>query len=263
MLNAFLYDYKKTLIRNLSLQKLTHFQKSVFVTVGLSMVLYIAAAILAWLWLFIISAVLLIISLIVACRKDATEKKQDKDISGAGASILCTQTQWFIDKRVDTVKKMLGSNSTGLAPLECIDLLLVECDNKLKSTRPSELIQKRIKPIIIPMTIIILSLITAWINIMVPEMNISFEDSFSKYFLSVMQVLASNIILSRTLMVSFVAICVYATAIYLAIVFVIFPAVMSFVDREFLLASELRDVLLYIKHDDSFVKQGTTCASEK
>lgn len=71
MLNAFLYDYKKTLIRNLSLQKLTHFQKSVFVTVGLSMVLYIAAAILAWLWLFIISAVLLIISLIVACRKDA------------------------------------------------------------------------------------------------------------------------------------------------------------------------------------------------
>lgn len=39
MLNAFLYDYKKTLIRNLSLQKLTHFQKSVFVTVGLSMVL--------------------------------------------------------------------------------------------------------------------------------------------------------------------------------------------------------------------------------
>lgn len=179
------------------------------------------------------------------------------------ASILCTQTQWFIDKRVDTVKKMLSSNGTGLAPLECIDLLLVECDNKLKSTRPSELIQKRIKPTIIPMTIIILSLITAWINIMVPEMNISFEDSFSKYFLSVMQVLASNIILSRTLMVSFVAICVYATAIYLAIVFVIFPAVMSFVDREFLLASELRDVLLYIKHDDSFVKQGTTCASEK
>ena len=239
------------------MQKLTHFQKSVFATVGLSMVLYMAATILAWLWLVIISAVLLIISLIVACRKDATEKKQDKDISGAGASILCTQTQWFIDKRVDTVKKMLSSNSTGLAPLECIDLLLVECDNKLKSTRPSELIQKRIKPIII------LSLITAWINIMVPEMNISFADSFSKYFLSVMQVLASNIILSRTLMVSFVAICVYATAIYLAIVFVIFPAVMSFVDREFLLASELRDVLLYIKHDDSFVKQGTTCASEK
>lgn len=203
------------------------------------MVLYMAATILAWLWLVIISAVLLIISLIVACRKDATEKKQDKDISGAGASILCTQTQWFIDKRVDTVKKMLSSNSTGLAPLECIDLLLVECDNKLKSTRPSELIQKRIKPIII------LSLITAWINIMVPEMNISFADSFSKYFLSVMQVLASNIILSRTLMVSFVAICVYATAIYLAIVFVIFPAVMSFVDREFLLASELRDVHLY------------------
>ena len=221
------------------MQKLTHFQKSVFATVGLSMVLYMAATILAWLWLVIISAVLLIISLIVACRKDATEKKQDKDISGAGASILCTQTQWFIDKRVDTVKKMLSSNSTGLAPLECIDLLLVECDNKLKSTRPSELIQKRIKPIII------LSLITAWINIMVPEMNISFADSFSKYFLSVMQVLASNIILSRTLMVSFVAICVYATAIYLAIVFVIFPAVMSFVDREFLLASELRDVHLY------------------
>lgn len=255
MLNAFLYDFKKELKRNLGWRNLTCFQKIVLAAVGISVILYLTAAIFAWIGLLILSALMLIVSLVIANCKDAIEKKLDKGISGDEGSRICAQTKWFRNKKVAIVKKMLDSNNTGLVPSKCVDLLLVECEDRLNSTRPSEVIRKRIKPIIAPITIIILSLITAWINIMIPGTNISFEGSFSQHILSVMEALANNIVLSRTLMVSFVVICVYATALYLAIVFVIIPAVLRLADRDFLLTAELKNVLLYIKHDDLFVKQ--------
>lgn len=68
-----------------------------------------------------------------------------------------------------------------------------------------------------------------------------------------MEVFASDITLSRTLMVQFVAICIYATVIYIAIVFIIFPVLEKLVNYKFVLTAELKDVLLYIKLDDSFV----------
>lgn len=261
MLTAFLYDYKKEIRRDLALEKYSSSQKIIFAAVGLSMILYIASAIFACFCLFIISAAMLAVSLIVARFKIKKETKKSKGESDGEEATICAQTRWFVDKRVAIVKKMLDFDNTGLAPAQCIDLLLSECDSKLKLTRPFEVIKKSLKPLIIPITIVILSLITAWLNIMLPEMNISFDGSFSQHILSVMKVLATDIVHSKTIMTYFVTICVYATVIYLAVAFIILPAIMSVADRDFLLTTELRDVLLYLKHDDSFAKQEVTCES--
>lgn len=259
MLTAFLYDYKKEIRRDLALEKYSSSQKIIFAAVGLSMILYIASAIFACFCLFIISAAMLAVSLIVARFKFTKETKKSEGESDSEKSISCVQTKWFRKKRVDIVKKMLDFNNTGLAPAQCIDLLLSECDSKLKLTRPSEVIKKRLKPLIIPITIVILSLITAWLNIMLPATNISFDGSFSQHILSVMKVLATDIVHSKTIMTYFVTICVYATVIYLAVAFIILPAIMSVADRDFLVTTELREVLLYLKHDASFAKQEVTC----
>lgn len=261
MLKAFLYDFKKELRRDLGLEKYSSSQKMVFAAVGLSMILYIASAVFARFWLFVISAVLLAVSLIVARFKITTGKKKSKGESDSEEATICAQTRWFVDKRVAIVKKMLDFDNTGLAPAKCIDLLLSECDSKLKSTPPSEIAKRRLKPLIIPMTIVLISLITAWLNIMLPATNISFDGSLSQHILSVMKVLATDIAHSKTIMTYFVTICVYATVIYLAVAFIILPAIMSVADRDFLLTTELREVLLYLKHEDSFAKQEVTCES--
>ncbi len=255
MLNAFLYDFKKALTRNLNWSKFRDLPQWAFAALVISLALYIVSAIILCYWLFFISLILSIVSLIIVSRKANPRGKKSKGNSSDEVSISCAQTQWFLSKRVAVVKKMLDSKNTGLDPSKSIDLLLVECENKLNSTRPSEVFQKRTKPILAPIAIIILSLITAWLNLMLPNANIPLVESFSQHILAAMDALASSIILSRTLMVYFVFICIYATAIYFAVVLIILPEIVKIIDREFLLTAELRDVLLYIKQEGSFVEQ--------
>lgn len=204
-----------------------------------------------------------IVSLIIVGRQSKLKEKKSKGNSSDKATIPCMQTQWFLDNRVAVVKKMLDSNNTGLAPSKCIGLLLVECKNKLTSTRPSEILQKRTKPILVPIIIFFISLLTAWLNIMLPGTNIPYEESFFQLLLAVMKELSGNIILNRTLMVYFTFSCIYAIMIYYAIVLIVLPVIEKFVDREFLLTADLMDILLYLEHDDSFTEYEMMRKSER
>ena len=209
MLNAFLYDFKKELINDLEWSKFRELPQLALAVLGVSLILYIVSAIFSWYMLFLASLILLVVSLVIVICKSKPRKKKTKDNSSDETSIECAQLQWFLNRRVAVVKRMLTSNNNSLASSECVELLLNECEKKLNSTRPSEIFQKRIKPIVSPITIIVLSLVAAWLNNMLPEANISFEESLAQHMLSVMEVLASNIVLSRKLMVTFVFICIY------------------------------------------------------
>lgn len=263
MLNAFLYDFKKELINDLEWSKFRELPQWALAALGASLILYIISAIFSCYWLFFVSSIVLVVSLIIIIRKTPQRRKKSQDKSSNEASIECEQLQWFLNRRVAVVKRMLTSNNNSLASSECVELLLNECENKLNSTRPSEIFQKRIKPIVSPITIIVLSLVAAWLNNMLPEANISFEESLAQHILSVMKVLASNIVLSRTLMVSFVFVCIYATAIYFAIVFIVLPEVGKFLDRDYLLTAELKDSLLYLKHSGFLADQESTSRLEQ
>ena len=160
----------------------------------------------------------------------------------------CEQLQWFRKYRVDIVTSMINEDISSLPKGEFIDFLLEECDNKLKEIRPSKIVKKRLAPVNVLISIISTALLTAYLC---DELSITDQiegcQSFIEWFTKIMPELSKVIISNENILTLFVIMCFCALFIYLAIVFIVLPIIVSVIDRDWLLTKELKSVLLYIK----------------
>ena len=159
------------------------------------------------------------------------------------------QMNFYLTKRVQPVEDMLNEKVTGLPVNKCVDLLLRECDAMLKCTRPSETFKTRIKPILKFPGALFGILFSAYMckgnSVSLPESELSLANQIGTFISKVLSI-------SPDLLPSFVLLAILATVFYLYIVLFIIPyCCIPLLDRNWILAQELRDILTYIKEKNS------------
>ena len=164
-----------------------------------------------------------------------------------------THAKWFHKKRINRVDSMLKNSNTGLKENACIELLLKECDEKLKETRKSDIVYNRMKPLNVPFALVFIGLSTAYLNNKyVTETAIAYESSLIEWAMNIISLLAKDIISNPHTLTLFLVVCGLLFLLYLVAVFIIWPILAGILDRDWILTKEIKDSLLYIKHKKYF-----------
>lgn len=159
------------------------------------------------------------------------------------------QLHFYLTQQVQPVQDMLDKNATGLPINKCVDLLLSECDIMLNRTRPSETFITRIQPIQKFLGVLFGILFSAYIYkgdpVSLPESEISLINQIGTF-------LSEALRISPDLLPPFVFLAILATIFYFYVVFLIIPyCFIPLLDRDWILAQELKEILTYIKERSS------------
>ena len=166
--------------------------------------------------------------------------------------------------RVESIRKIIDKNNFGLEENACVELLLLECNEKLGETRKSEVAKRRIKPLMVLLSIVVTSLITAYINsTFLLDEEIKAATSTIEWVREIMDAFATAIISSQNMLMLFFALCLVATIYYFVAVFMVWPILVGILDREWVLTEEVRSALLYIKYETGPEGQKTDLLDNK
>ena len=160
----------------------------------------------------------------------------------------CEQIHWFLTRRVNVVENMIKNDITGLSENGLIDLLVEECDNKLKDIRPSEIAKKRIAPVGILMGAIFTTLFSAYLydNSLISN-QVEGSKTLTECVLKIVSELSNTIISNENILTLFMIVCFCIAIIYLTISFIFLPIIVSYIDRDWILTKELKSILRYIQ----------------
>lgn len=256
LLEAFLFDYKRKISVFNDFKKLG-WVRILLLIVGF--VLYAIAICKANLIFIVVTVIFLIVAVHLALRpqlsKNRTQGRKHKGLhKGQNTNTKdsknknCEQIHWFRTRRVNVVEKMIKKDITGLSENELIDLLVKECDNKLKETRPSEIAKKKIAPVGVLVGIIFTTLFAAYLydNSLISN-QVEGSKSLTEWVLKIMPEISNAIISNENTLILFMILCFCITIIYLTISFIFLPFIVSSIDRDWLLTKELKSILRYIQ----------------
>ena len=262
MLEAFISDLKKelsflTMIRRLNAKEWGH------VLLGIASIAVFAYGINAMsYWLLVIEGFIFLSLIIIFCGKKIKGLgikgtynlliRKWKDTEGyLNGEKTCAK--WFHKKGISRVDSMLKNSNTGLKENACIELLLKECDEKLKETRKSDIVYNRMKPLNVPFALVFIGLSTAYLNNeYVTETAIEYESSLIEWAMNIISLLAKDIISNPDTLTLFLVVCGLLFLLYLVAVFILWPILADILDRDWILTKEIKDALLYIKHKKYF-----------
>ncbi len=166
--------------------------------------------------------------------------------------------------RVESIRKIIDKSNFGLEENACVELLLLECNEKLGEARKSEVAKRRIKPLMVLMSIVVTSLITAYINsTFLLDEEIKTSTATIEWVKEIMDAFATAIISSQNMLMLFFALCLVATIYYTVAVFMVWPVFVGILDREWVLTEEVRSALLYIKYETCPEGQKTNLLENK
>lgn len=256
LLEAFLFDYKR------KISVFNDFKKLGWVWILLlvvGFVLYAIAIFRANLIFIVVTVIFLIIAVHLALRpllsKNRTQGRKSKGLHKGqktnkkdSKNKNCEQIHWFRTRRVNVVENIIKKDITGLSENELIDLLVEECDNKLKEIRPSEIAKKKIAPVGVLSGIIFTTLFTAYLydNSLISN-QVEGSKSLTEWVLKIMPEISNAIISNENTLILFMIMCFCIAIIYLTISFIILPFIVSSIDRDWLLTKELKSILRYIQ----------------
>lgn len=260
MLEAFLFDYKRKISVLNDLKELGWIRILLLIA---GIVLYAIAICRANLLFIVVTVIFLIIAVHWVLRlqlsKNRTKGRKSKDLHKGQKTNTkdsknkdCEQIHWFRTRRVNVVDNMIKKDITGLSENELIDMLVEECDNKLKETRPSEIVKKKIAPVGVLSGIIFTTLFTAYLydNSLISN-QVEGSKSLTEWVLKIMPEISNAIISNENTLILFMIMCFCIAIIYLTISFIILPFIVSSIDRDWLLTKELKSILRYIQKKQS------------
>lgn len=164
-----------------------------------------------------------------------------------------TQVKWFRKNKIERIKIMLKNSNTELKENACIELLLKECDEKLKETRKSDIVYSRMKPLHVPFSVVFIGLITAYLNNeYVTDTSIEYGSSLLEWAMGIISLLGKDIISNPKTFTLFVVVCGLLVLLYLVAAFIIWPIITMALDRDWIITKEIKESLLYIKHQKYF-----------
>lgn len=258
LLESFLFDYKRKISVFNDLTKFLKLEWKRFILLIIGTVLYPITIYSANL-IFIAVAVILLIAGVRLTLHPQLSKKRNKGKktklhkcsttkTADSKSKDCEQIQWFLTHRIEVVENLITKDITGLSENEFIDMLVAECDDKLKETRPSEIAKKKIAPVGVLTGIIFTTLFTAYLyNNSLIANQVEGSKSLTEWVLKIMPEISNAIISNENTLILFMILCFCITIIYLTISFIFLPFIVSSIDRDWLLTKELKSILRYIQ----------------
>lgn len=260
LLESFLFDYKRKISVFNDLKQLGLFRILLLIA---GFVLYAIAICRANLMLIIVTVIFLIVAVHLVLRpqlsKNRTQGRKSKGLHKGQKTNTkdsknkdCEQMQWFFTRRIKVVENLITKNITGLSENDFIDLLVVECDDKLKETRPSKIAKKKIAPVGVLTGIIFTTLLTAYLyNNSLITNQVEVSKSLTEWVLNIMPELSNTIISNENTLTLFMILCFCIAIIYLTISFIFLPFIVSYIDRDWILTKELKSILRYIQKKQS------------
>lgn len=263
MFDAFLFDYRRKRSLLNSLKKLKPLEWVFLLCIPIEGILFIIFAhdlkllgtVILLLVMFASLGAEIIYSKFIDANKKAICNSHCSEIpseSSPTESIASTQPQncqrqlnYFLTQRVQMVQAMLDESITGLPINQCIALLLSECDCMLSRAKPSETIKPKIKPFLNLIGLIFGILFSAYVYKDYVGLNNESEVSFQKQIVAAFSHLVNN---NSDLLPTFIVLALLVIIFYFFVVFIAIPHYfIPLLDRNWILAQELKDVLSYIK----------------